>query len=56
MILQRKESNRKVGTLTGRSTMAWLIAVQAAAVAPVCTAFNETSTRKKNTAGIGSRT
>jgi hypothetical protein len=30
--------------------------LQAAAVAPVCIAFIETSMRKKYTAGIGSRT
>jgi hypothetical protein len=42
--------------LTGRSERAWEIALQAAAVAPVCTAFMETSIRKKYTAGIGSRT
>lgn len=41
---------------TGRSTIAWLIALHAAAVAPVCTAFIDTSMRKKKTAGIGSRT
>lgn len=41
---------------TGRSEMVWLIALQAAAVAPVCIAFIDTSIRKKNTAGIGSRT
>jgi len=42
--------------LTGKSERAWEIALQAAAVAPVCTAFMETSTTKKYTAGIGSRT
>lgn len=42
--------------LTGISEIAWLIALQAAAAAPVPTAFIETSTRKKYTAGIGSRT
>ena len=36
--------------------MTWLIALQAPAVAPVCKAFIDTSMRKKNTAGIGSRT
>lgn len=36
--------------------MTWLIALQAAAVEPVCMAFMETSIRKKYTAGIGSRT
>lgn len=35
--------------------MTWLIAAHAAAVAPVCIAFMETSMRKKYTAGIGSR-
>jgi len=42
--------------LTGRSEITWLIALQAAAVAPVWTAFMDTSMRKKYTAGIGSRT
>lgn len=42
--------------LTGRSVITWVIALQAAAVAPVCIAFIDTSIRKKNTAGIGSRT
>lgn len=36
--------------------MTWLIALQAAAVAPVCIAFMDTSMRKKYTAGMGSRT
>lgn len=42
--------------LTGRSEITRLIALQAPAVAPVCMAFIDTSMRKKNTAGIGSRT
>lgn len=42
--------------LTGRSAITWPIALQAAAVAPVCTEFIDTSIKKKNTAGIGSRT
>jgi hypothetical protein len=42
--------------LTNRSEIAWAIALQAAAVAPVCIAFIETSIRKKYTTGIGSRT
>jgi len=42
--------------LTGRSESTCWIALQAAAVAPVCIAFIETSMRKKYTAGIGSRT
>jgi hypothetical protein len=45
-----------VTEITGRSEIAWAIALQAAAVAPVCIAFMETSMRKKYTAGIGSRT
>lgn len=42
--------------LTGRSAITWLIELQAAAVAPVCIAFMDTSIRKKYTAGMGSRT
>lgn len=52
--IKGKEGKR--GELTGSSVITFLIALQAAAVAPVCTAFIDTSTRKKYTAGIGSRT
>ena len=41
---------------TGRSAITWLIELQAAAVAPVCMAFMDTSIRKKYTTGMGSRT
>lgn len=57
MTLANWQHNHKLfKKLTGRSAITWLIALQAAAVAPVCMAFMDTSTRKKYTAGIGSRT
>lgn len=42
--------------LTPRSARTRLIALQADATAPVETAFTDTSTKKKNTWGIGGRT
>lgn len=37
----------RLGKLTGRSAITWLIALHAAADAPVCMAFMDTSMRKK---------